>query len=223
MKPPRKPGGTPRLQRRGGSGAGPGAGPGVVQGLLLIARGRREGLDCFGSTPDAFLSALSPWLAFLLVGALLMLLRQPSQAAATLFLLSFCALLLPPVLSHALARFWQRSTFWLRYATAAVWCEWLVIFAYAGALVVVMVMLELGVPSDYAGIIFIGLVACYWLWLHWFLAWRGLAVSGLRAAVLVGVLVLATAGMAAAAELLPPYVGMFGFAVHSPSANGSGA
>jgi len=207
MKPP----GKPRLQRRGS----PGPGSGVVQGLLLIARGRPEGLDCFGATPDAFLSALSPWLAFLLVGALLMLLREPTAGGATLFLLSLCALLLPPVLSHALAGLWQRRSFWLRYATAAVWCEWLVIVAYAASLLVVMVMLEVGVPPDYAGVVFLGLVACYWLWLHWFLAWRGLALSGMRAALLVGVVVAATVGLCAAAELLPPYVGMFGFAIKS--------
>ncbi len=91
---------------------------GVIQGLLLIARGRPEGLDCFGATPDAFLAALSPWIAFLLVGSLLMMLRQPSATGGTLALLSLCALLLPPVLSHALAGNWQRRAFWLRYATA---------------------------------------------------------------------------------------------------------
>ncbi len=201
MKPP--------LQRRG-SKRGPGrVGSGVLQGLLLIARGRPEGLDCFGATPDAFLAALSPWLAFLLVGLLLMMLRQPSAVGFSLALLSLCALLLPPVLSHALAGTWKRSTFWLRYATATIWCEWLVILAYAASLLLVALLLKLGVPTDLAGIAFVGLIACYWLWLHWFLAWRGLAVGWARAAILVGLVVASTAVLCGLAQLLPPHVGMF--------------
>ena len=200
------------MQRRGPKrvdGGGP-AGARIIQGLMLIARGRREGLDCFGATPDAFLAALSPWLAFLLVGTLLMMLRQPSAIGITLFLLSFCALLLPPVLSHALAGSWERHAFWLRYATAAVWCEWLVIVAYAASLLLVTLLLQLGVPADLAGIAFLGLVACYWLWLHWFLAWRGLALTWGKAAVLVGAVVASTALLCGIAQLLPPHVGMFG-------------
>ena len=193
------------LQRRGSNRGG----GGVVQGLLLIARGRSEGLECFGATPDAFLAALSPWLAFLLVGLLLMMLRAPSMVGVSLALLSLCALLLPPVLSHALAGNWQRSAFWLRYATATIWCEWLVLLAYAASLVVVAVLLKLGVPTDLAGIAFVGLIACYWLWLHWFLAWRGLSVGWARAAMLVALVVVSTAVLCGLAQVLPPHVGMF--------------
>lgn len=206
------------IQRRGPKRAGGGPGTGgsgpvggsIVQGLLLIARGRPEGLECFGATPDAFLSALAPWLAFLLVGVLLMVLREPTAVGATLFLLSFCALLLPPVLSHALAGNWNRGVFWLRYATATVWCEWLVILAYAASLLLVTLLLQLGVPADLAGIVFLGLVACYWLWLHWFLAWRGLSLTWARAAILVTAVVGTTAILCGVAQVLPPHVGMFG-------------
>ncbi len=195
------------LQRRG-----PGRNAtGVIQGLLLIARGRREGLDCFDATPDAFLAALSPWIAFLLVGALLMILRAPSIVGASLALLSFCALLLPPVLSHLLAGIWKRSTFWLRYATATIWCEWLVIVAYAVALLVVAVLLKAGVPTGLAGIAFVGLIAAYWLWLHWFLAWRGLSVGWARAAMLVALVVVLTGVLCGLAQVLPPHVGVFPF------------
>ena len=176
---------------------------------LLIARGRKEGLDCFGATPDAFLAALAPWLAFLLVGALLMLLRQPSAAGFTVYLVSFCTLLLPPVLSHALAGNWQRRGHWLRYATAAIWCEWLVILAYAAALLLVTLLLQLGVPPDLAGVAFLGMVAGYWLWLNWFLAWRGLALGWARAAMLVGLVVVSTAVLCGMAQLLPPHLASF--------------
>ncbi len=204
------------MQRRGPKqvGGGP-AGTKVLQGLMLIARGRPEGLECFGATPDAFLAALSPWLAFLLVGTLLMMLRQPSAMGATLFLLSFCALLLPPVLSHALAGNWERRAFWLRYATAALWCEWLVIFlGYLPALLVVAILLQLGVPADLASVALLGLVACYWLWLHWFLAWRGLSLTWAKAAVLVGAVIVSTAVLCGLAQLLPPHVGVFGTSTH---------
>ena len=193
------------LQRRGPKRMG----NGVVQGLLLIARGRREGLDCFGATPDAFLAALSPWLAFLLVGLLMIILRAPSAVGVSLILLLLCTLLLPYVLSHLMARFWERSAFWLRYATATVWCEWLVIVAYAASLLVVALLLKLGVPAPLAGITFVGLIACYWLWLHWFLAWRGLALGWWRAAILVALVVISTGVLCGLAQLLPPHVGMF--------------
>ena len=103
----------------------------------------------------------------------------------------------------------QRRAFWLRYATATIWCEWLVILAYAASLLVVALLLQLGVPADLAGIAFVGLVACYWLWLHWFLAWRGLSVGWARAATLVGLVVVSTAVLCGLAQLLPPHVGMF--------------
>ncbi len=196
------------MQRRGPkrAGGGPALG-GVVQGLLLVARGRREGLDCFGATPDAVLSALAPALAFLLVGGLLMLLREPSAVGSTLVLLSFCVLLLPPVLSHALAGSWQRGALWLRYATAALWCGWLVIFAaYLPAML--LVLQQLGVPAALAEAALLVLVTGYWLWLHWFLAWRGLALSWTRAAILVGAVIVATALLCGVAQLLPPHVGM---------------
>ena len=212
MKSPMQRRGPKRLG--GPAGSGPlGSGPlgsNVVKGLLLIARGRPEGIACFGATPDAFLSALSPWLAFLLVGALLMVLRRPTAVGATLVLLSFCALLLPPVLSHVLARRWKRDAFWLRYATATIWCEWLVILAYAVSLLVVTLLLQLGMPADVAGVAFLVLVACYWLWLHWFLAWRGLELTRVRAAILVVSVIAATAVLCAVAQLLPPHVGMIG-------------
>ena len=198
------------MQRRGPkrTGGGPAAG-GVIQGLLLVARGRREGLDCFGATPDAFLAALAPALGFLLVGSLLMLLREPSAVGGTLVLLSFCVLLLPPVLSHALADGWRRGTLWLRYATAALWCGWLVIFAaYLPAMLVLLVLQQLGVPAPLAEAALLILVTGYWLWLHWFLAWRGLALSWTRAVILVGAVVVATVLLCGMAQLLPPHVSM---------------
>ena len=215
MKSPMQRRGPKRLGG-GSDGRGP-IGSGVVKGLLLVARGRPEGLQCFAATSDAFLAALAPWLAFLLVAALLMLLRKPTAVGAALILLSFCALLLPPVLSHLLARRWKRDALWLRYVTATVWCEWLVILAYAVSLLVVTLLLQLGVPADLAGVMFLGLVACYWLWLHWFLAWRGLELSRLQAALLVAAVIAATALMCLVAQVLPPHVGMIGLTHSDPA------
>lgn len=54
----------------------------VLRGILLIGRGRREGLAEFGSSRDAFLASLAPLLAFPLVGAALMMAGGQSRGAA---------------------------------------------------------------------------------------------------------------------------------------------
>jgi hypothetical protein len=40
----------------------------ILVGILRIAYGRADGVGCFGSTPQAFLSSLAPLVAFPLVG-----------------------------------------------------------------------------------------------------------------------------------------------------------
>ena len=36
----------------------------ILGGILRIARGRADGIFCFGSNPQAFLSSLAPLIAF---------------------------------------------------------------------------------------------------------------------------------------------------------------
>ena len=154
-------------------------------GILLLGRGKAAGLGQFGTTPNAFLASLAPLVAFPLVGALLLLLQGQGVEALTDLVEVLCALLTPAVLSHALARFWQREAEWLRYATAFNWCQWLMPIVLTLVLMLFGMGLQLGLPERAAGVGALGVLALYALWLHWFLARHGLALSGWRAAGLV--------------------------------------
>ena len=75
-------------------------------------------------------------------------------------------------------------------------------------MLMLLVLQQLGVPAGLAEAALLILVTGYWLWLHWFLAWRGLALSWTRAAILVGAVIVATAMLCGIAQLLPPHVSM---------------
>ena len=174
------------------SGRGPdkgggrsGAAQNVVQGLVLLGRGREEGLRHFEATPQGVLSGLAPWIAFLLVGGALLVLRDHPLAGADLTALSLCSLLLPPVISELLARIWRREGQWLRYATASLWCAWLMPLAYLVGLLLASVALAAGLPPKAAPFALCAVLGGYWLWLHFFLARAGLQLTRLRATLLV--------------------------------------
>jgi hypothetical protein len=199
LRPRRKEGGS-GLRKPGGSRSN------VVLGLLLLARGRRDALTCFEGTRDGFLAALSPWIAFLLVWTALAMARHPSSRVALLSLLSLCALLLPPVLTHALARRWKREDRWLRYATASVWSGWLMVLAYVPVLMVVALLLQAGVGQMVASIVLAALLGSYWFWLHWFLGRHGLGVGNGRALFAAASVAIASVLMLFLADWLPPHV-----------------
>ena len=52
-------------------------------GILRIARGRADGIGCFGSGPQAFLSSLAPLIAFPLVGTVLAMFAEGPRRALT--------------------------------------------------------------------------------------------------------------------------------------------
>ncbi|HTW28121.1 MAG TPA: hypothetical protein VME92_13410 [Acetobacteraceae bacterium] len=158
---------------------------GIVRGMLLLARGRAVGLAEFGETPEAFLASLAPLIAFPLVFGVLLLLNGGGWQAVGDFLAALCALLAPPVLSQLLARLWRRETLWLRYATAFNWCQWVLPVVAGLALLGVPVLAALGADTVTAARAAVLVICGYGLWLHWFLARRGLNLSGLRAALLV--------------------------------------
>ena len=81
----------------------------VMVGILRIARGRADGLLCFGATPQSFLARLAPLVAFPLVGAVLTLASRGAREALTGFAMTLCALLVPAVLSFEIARAWGRA------------------------------------------------------------------------------------------------------------------
>lgn len=169
----------------------------IVLGILRLARGRADGLGQFGSTVQAFLSSLAPLVAFPLVGYLLLLMRGGGRHSGELGALAdllgtVCALLAPAVLSFELARLWHRQGLWLRYATALNWTQWAVPVLASGLLLLVYPALAMAASPQLAlGVVGI-LIGGYALWLHWFIARHGLALSSWRAVLLVFVVNLVT-------------------------------
>lgn len=157
----------------------------VLLGVFRVARGRADGIALFGDTPHAFLTSLAPLIAFPLVGGILMLLRGGGLRSIVDLLATVCALLAPPVLSFQFARIWQREGAWLRFATAFNWCQWALPVVAALMLLFLGFAMSVGLSQGPAGVSLVMALGAYGLWLHWFLARHGLAISGGRAAVLV--------------------------------------
>ena len=176
----------------------------ILRGILLVARGRADGLCQFGDTPPAFLASLAPLIAFPLVGAGLMLAQGDAVPAVTALLSTFCALLAPPVLSYELAHLWRREQQWLRFATAFNWCQWAIPVLAAVLLILVYPGLAEAAGLETAEIVVVAAIAFYALWLHWFLARHALAISGYRAALLVLLVNLGTLILVLGPRLLGP-------------------
>jgi hypothetical protein len=153
--------------------------------MVLVARGRAEGIDMFAGTSQGFLASLAPLVAFPLVGTALLLLDGDGTPAITNLLSTIAVLLAPPVLSFELARLWGRQARWLRFATAFNWCQWLLPMLAAVLLLVLGMLSQAGLPENAATVALVLGLGGYALWLHWFLARHGLALSRVRAALLV--------------------------------------
>ena len=107
------------------SGSGKqGNGRRILQGMLLLASGRREGIGCFQGTPDSFGAALAPQLALLLVGIFQASMQADKVLGFTKLLLSLCVVLLPAVISHFYAPKWGRDALWLRSISASTGGGW---------------------------------------------------------------------------------------------------
>ncbi len=163
----------------------PGGALRILTGILRLARGRVAGFDHFTATTQGFLGSLAPLLAFPIVGTVLMLASGAGEAAIGDLLATVCAVLAPAVLSHALARLWDREAAWLRFIIAFNWCQWVIPLAAMLVLAFTGVAIHLGLPTDAGAVLAMLLLGGYGLWLHYFLARRGLGLSAVRAAVLV--------------------------------------
>jgi hypothetical protein len=170
--------------------------------MARVARGHADGIDQFAGTSQGFLASLAPLVAFPLVGTVFLLMDGDGAPAITDLLATIAVLLAPPVLSFELARLWGRQSRWLRFATAFNWCQWLLPMLAAALLLVLGTLLHTGLPDSVAtGALVLGLGG-YALWLHWFLARHGLALSRFRAALLVAGVNLGTALLVLAPRLL---------------------
>jgi hypothetical protein len=174
----------------------------ILRGMARIARGDPDGLDQFAGTSQGFLASLAPLIFFPLVGTVFLLMDGDGAPAITDLLATLVVLLAPPVLSFELARRWGQQSRWLRFATAFNWCQWLLPMLFAALLLVLGTLLHAGLPDNVAtGALVLGLGG-YALWLHWFLARHGLALSGFRAALLVAGVNFGTALLVLAPRLL---------------------
>ena len=125
----------------------------ILRGVWRLALGRPDGLAQFGHTPQAFLASLAPLIAFPLVLAGLVAAEGGGLSALYRLLATVCLLLAPPVLSHALARFWKREPYWLHFATAFNWCQWAIPVAASLLLLLVDAMMALGLPRETVGLL----------------------------------------------------------------------
>lgn len=166
----------------------------ILLGIARLARGRADGLAQFGDTRRAFLASLLPLIAFPVIGEALVALHGEMPSMTDL-LATLCALLAPPVLSYSLARHWGREAQWPRFAVAFNWCQWAIPAIAFLMLLAVSLLIALGVPNEAAGHLWVFGLAGYGVWLHWFLARRGLDLSALRAVVLVVAVNAATVAM----------------------------
>ncbi|MCX2559852.1 hypothetical protein OQ252_00355 [Acetobacter farinalis] len=177
----------------------------ILQGMLLLASGRREGITCFQGTVDSFYAALAPQLALLLVGVFQAAMLPGKMLGFTKLLLSLCVVLLPAVISHFYARKWGRDGLWLRYITAATWCGWVVVLISLAVTVLAGVLFPaLLQQPGFMGAVMVT-VSIYEMWLQWYVARVGLALGRGRAAVLYLSVLVVTLVLYGLAALLPPH------------------
>jgi hypothetical protein len=166
--------------------------PTILRGMGLIARGRAEGLNCFRDTPQAFLFSLAPGVG-LLLGALIEGFAQgTASTAADEIPGTLCVLLAPSVLSYELARLYGREAFWNRYIVAFNWCQWLLPMIAFVLIALLAVAQAAGVGGPNGIRVLLVCLAGYAVWLNWFLARHGLALSVWRAVGLVAAVNLGT-------------------------------
>jgi len=131
----------------------------ILHGIYLLATGRSRGLEKFGAGRRDFLISLYMLLGVPILAALVTIGQYGMAPAVGLALVLTCALMAPPVISHALARLWGREVLWPRFATAFNWSR--------------------------AGELLLGGMSIYSLWLEWFIARHGLQISVARAVISV--------------------------------------
>jgi hypothetical protein len=164
----------------------------VALGILRLARGRADGLAQFDATPQAVLQALAPLAAMMIVSLGLAIVSRTPGALQSYLLAGAVGLLSQLVLSYEVARRWGRAAEWYRFAAAFCWCQWAAPVAMIALILIMSVMLAAGVAEDTAAMAgLIGLLG-YGIWLHWFLAWRALALTKLQALALVLIVNAAT-------------------------------
>jgi hypothetical protein len=177
----------------------------ILRAMARVAMGKSDGIQGFPGTVQGFLVSLMPLVAFPIAGTILLLQQGGGLAAIGDLFATIAVLLAAPVLSYEFARLWRREAWWLRFATAFNWCQWLLPLLASVLLVVLGVLQHAGLSDRAATGLLVLCLGAYGLWLHWFLARHGLALSVLRAVLLVVGVNLVTALLVLAPRLLVMY------------------
>ena len=157
-------------------------------GIFELAIGRISGFGRFAASSRAFMVSLAALMCVPAFMALVVAGRAGLDTALTALLAIFCALLVPPVVSHALARLWDREAWWLRFVIAYNYSRIAVVGIYAALLMVAAILLSLRMPRMAVSGVIQTVMLVYTLWFDWFLLRTGLQLSAARAA--MGVLAL---------------------------------
>jgi small-conductance mechanosensitive channel len=181
-----------RKSEPGREGRPPDRGPGSGKqtrraglGLLLIAIGRREGLQDFGNTTEAYLASLAPLVAFALVSTVLAAAAGQVHVALLGFLLLICSWLAPAVISHPLCRRWGKQDAWPRYANILNWGQMLMFLVFSVGSAAARAAIAAGLPANPTLVVAGGAVLIYAIWFQWFVARGVVQVSRWRTVLLI--------------------------------------
>ncbi len=175
----------------------------IFGGLLLLARGRAEGIKAFGNSTEALNASLAPLIAFPLVGAARTAFMGQPLFAAIDFLSRLCAVLALPLITYEFARLAGRESEWRRTVAALNWSFWMIVPLLLIAAVLGAVMVMAGVAETPAERAVLGLLIFYLLWYQWFIGRAGLRLRVWQAVLLVTLNVGAIVLLSAA----PLYIG----------------
>jgi hypothetical protein len=166
----------------------------LARGIALIAMFRREGFRLLTGSANEIVASLIPLLFLLIASGLVQTLDRPDASKAAALLAALSTVLLPVVLSEALARLWRREAQWGRYIVAFNWCQWALTFFGAASLVAADLLGLVGIPQAVAVMAALAAFVVYQIALFWFMARRGLDLSRWRATLLVSIVEIATSG-----------------------------
>ena len=170
----------------------------ILRGIARLARGRGEGMVEFPATVSGFLLSLTPMLGYALITSAAVVSQSDAGSGLLWLLFSLVGLLTPTVLSHAIARRWNREEDWLRYATAYNWVQCALPLAGIPMLFAIKIMVGLGLAVGVAAELgLLGLFG-YLMWLSWVMARAGLDLSRGRAVRFVVLVTLGTYGVVSA-------------------------
>ncbi|CAK7192961.1 hypothetical protein COMNV_01171 [Commensalibacter sp. Nvir] len=156
----------------------------VFRGMILLGKGRAEGINLFINSSESLLNALAPWIAFSFVTNILIPLSSYNvQTSKTLllnlgfFLVNLCDVIVSIVIVQWYANFWQKGNVWKRAGTAMLWCSWLPIidFLFFVMLATILFLSSLKILTAFMLIIAISCIV-YTIWLMWFSIMHGLQI-----------------------------------------------